>query len=483
MNSNSNNNNNNGILPGVSICSVCMNRNSHLLQSLSSWVTVKGVDEIIIVDWGSKTPVEQTISSFLKKDKRIRLFTIKNVSRWILTVSFNLAIRMARYSTILKLDADNIIDPNFLTYHVLQHSEFYAGNWRYARNENERHMNGVVYMNRNDFISVFGYNEMITSYGYDDCDLYNRLSKIATRKLINFDKISHIQHTNDERVESQKDNVSLDVEIEKNRLISEGIEWKGPFSQFEFYKIDENISEAKYICGLTLDPSVLKRYLDLAIQTRTWIYKQKKLYIEVKNGLGNRLRALASAYNIAKGSGRKLVIIWTTDEHCEAKFSELFVWSSLFDGAQIIEGDAKTTSKDSFKLYAFKESSKSPTEFNNSNSSSVEYSSNFMQYNYMSTSDKDKQIDHHTEKDLYIISACTLNNQYVSWQRDCEFLRKMELQPYIRGMIEDYANQNGISQCIGIHVRMGQDSKKYKFEDTTDYSQQSKKSITQWRTK
>ena len=42
------------------------------------------------------------------------------------------------------------------------------------------------------------------------------------------------------------------------------------------------------------------------------------------HGLGNRLRVLASAYNIAKNSGRDLVICWDKDEHLNADFYELF---------------------------------------------------------------------------------------------------------------------------------------------------------------
>ena len=36
-----------------------MNRNDNLKTSLESWLEVDGVDEIIIVDWSSDTPVHQ----------------------------------------------------------------------------------------------------------------------------------------------------------------------------------------------------------------------------------------------------------------------------------------------------------------------------------------------------------------------------------------------------------------------------------------
>ena len=62
------------------------------------------------------------------------------------------------------------------------------------------------------------------------------------------------------------------------------------------------------------------------MQNRKYMLRRAKLnlYIEPKNGLGNRLRALASAYVIAKNTNRKLIVVWLKDEHCEADFFDLF---------------------------------------------------------------------------------------------------------------------------------------------------------------
>lgn len=197
------------IQTGISICTVCMNRNHHLLQSLPTWLNTN-VDEIVIVDWGSQTLVQDTISEFLK-DNRIKLFRISNVKKWILSTSFNFSIRQASFNKILKLDVDNMITPDFFDFHQLKESEFYSGNWRFARDENERHTNGIVYMFKADFINIYGYNELLISYGYDDCDLYFRLSKLAIKLVIDYDKISHIQHTDEERTGMQDSKEKLDV--------------------------------------------------------------------------------------------------------------------------------------------------------------------------------------------------------------------------------------------------------------------------------
>ena len=49
-----------------------------------------------------------------------------------------------------------------------------------------------------------------------------------------------------------------------------------------------------------------------------------RLYIDAQHGLGNRLRAIASAAAIAGVTGRELIIVWQPDPHCECRWSDLF---------------------------------------------------------------------------------------------------------------------------------------------------------------
>ena len=59
------------------------------------------------------------------------------------------------------------------------------------------------------------------------------------------------------------------------------------------------------------------------------------LILHVENGLANRLRALVSASLLARRSGRQLVVVWPTDDHCHARFEDLFaVGSTLSSWSQ-----------------------------------------------------------------------------------------------------------------------------------------------------
>lgn len=54
-----------------------------------------------------------------------------------------------------------------------------------------------------------------------------------------------------------------------------------------------------------------------------WL-KRARLFIDAQHGLGNRLRAIASAAGIAEATERELVVVWQPDHHCEARFLDLF---------------------------------------------------------------------------------------------------------------------------------------------------------------
>ena len=52
--------------------------------------------------------------------------------------------------------------------------------------------------------------------------------------------------------------------------------------------------------------------------------RRARLFVDAQHGLGNRLRAIASAAAIAETTGHELVIVWQPDHHCAARFTDLF---------------------------------------------------------------------------------------------------------------------------------------------------------------
>lgn len=178
---------------GISVITAIKNRTEHLEQSLPTWLSNKQVDEVVVVDWSSDEPLCPLIDKY--QDGRIKLVEVKGQSKWNLAMAYNLAARFSSFDKILKTDADIELLPGFFDEHKLSEDSFYTGSWEKARNENETHLNGSVFIYRANFFKVNGYSEYISTYGWDDTDLYNRLERIGLKRMIfNFDNLRHIEH-------------------------------------------------------------------------------------------------------------------------------------------------------------------------------------------------------------------------------------------------------------------------------------------------
>lgn len=68
------------------------------------------------------------------------------------------------------------------------------------------------------------------------------------------------------------------------------------------------------------------------------------MILEPCAGLGNRLLAMASAYEVCRSLNRELVIVWKREAGCNAKASDLF----SFDGIKVIEISENGYRKDFF---------------------------------------------------------------------------------------------------------------------------------------
>ena len=187
--------------PGVSLVTCSMNRSENLVKALRSWLPHGKISELIIVDWGSDIPVSDTLRQEGIADPRIRLVRAPNETRWILSYAFNLGFRLAKFDKVLKVDADIVMSPDFFEKNTLIEKSFIAGNWREAE-QGQEHVNGFFYVHKSDLAEVGGFNEYITTYGWDDDDLYTRLGEFGVnRENVAPGTIQHLDHSDEERSE------------------------------------------------------------------------------------------------------------------------------------------------------------------------------------------------------------------------------------------------------------------------------------------
>jgi hypothetical protein len=185
---------------GVSVVTCAMNRTANLLRALPSWLAHPEISEVIIVDWGSSEPVYKTLQEKKITDPRVRVVEVSGVARWVLSYAFNIGFRLANFEKILKVDADIVLSSDFFKLNGLpQDNEFIAGNWRNAK-EGQGFVNGFFFSPKRALAEVGGFNEFITTYGWDDDDLYERLeARGQKRKDVAPDTVTHLDHTDEER--------------------------------------------------------------------------------------------------------------------------------------------------------------------------------------------------------------------------------------------------------------------------------------------
>jgi len=183
---------------GISIYCPCGNREGNLKYAIDSWLKCDYVDEIVIVDWNSNPPVSIN-------HPKIVLVRAQGVEWKNSAHALNLGARFTRYDKICKFDVDYIVSRDFFNHHELSESTFFAGNFKQARDMNERHIHGFLYTYRKDFFEMNGFTERVETYGWEDTDMYHRLTKNKLRRIdVDLDKIYHLKHSDLKRVINAK---------------------------------------------------------------------------------------------------------------------------------------------------------------------------------------------------------------------------------------------------------------------------------------
>lgn len=184
---------------GISLVTCAMNRTDNLIKSLTSWLQLEEISEIIIVDWNSDEPVLPNLNDAGLTDPRIRIVRVDHEPRWILSYAFNIGFRFARYNKILKADADIVLREDFFERNQLSGSNFISGFWEHA-SEGQEHINGFFYADTIHLGVIKGFNEFITTYGWDDDDIYERLSELGlNRQSVGPGTIHHLDHEDAQR--------------------------------------------------------------------------------------------------------------------------------------------------------------------------------------------------------------------------------------------------------------------------------------------
>ena len=186
---------------GAGIVTAVRDREANLLEALSSWLSVEGLEEIAIVDWSSRRPIADAVSEAGLRDGRLRILRVEAEPRWVLSHAFNLSFRLSRARLICKVDADVVLTADALIRNRPAPGRFVAGDYRKVSDASQHHLNGTFLAHRGDLARVGGVNEFLTAYGYDDTDLYERLLRLGgDRVTLDHATARHLAHDDASRV-------------------------------------------------------------------------------------------------------------------------------------------------------------------------------------------------------------------------------------------------------------------------------------------
>lgn len=214
----------------VSLATGCMNRIDGLRWALSSWLALSELDEIVIVDWSSGRPIHEELRDV--DDSRLRFIRVEGQAYWCAAKCHNVEVSASTGDALLRIDSDIRVKPTFFgAHHSLRRDHiFWNPWWRLAQGDEELHLAGTIYTRRKNFLLVGGYNERLTSYGYEDDDLYQRMiAARCKRGFLRREDLEHLPHADQTRMSAIAPEFRVDgvptSGIELNRQIAQAQPW------------------------------------------------------------------------------------------------------------------------------------------------------------------------------------------------------------------------------------------------------------------
>jgi hypothetical protein len=206
-----------GIVTGV------MNRLIYLSQSLPTWVKLKEIDKIVIVDWNSEEDIIPLINSI--NDSRVYVARIPNQQYWDPGRVFNIGTRFSDTDFVFITGCDIKINyPCFDSIKPLPSKEFYirSDKWKGAPHK-LRGLYGTCIFQKKMWMETGGYIEEKKSYGLEDSNFFTRAQEFGYTqiKCLTANQITHISHGYDIRQKYYKekyDNIQDAVRLSEQQL-------------------------------------------------------------------------------------------------------------------------------------------------------------------------------------------------------------------------------------------------------------------------
>lgn len=194
----------------ISFFTVCMNRLHHLKQTLPKNIEdnlAYGNVEFVVLNYNSKDGLDKWIKKEMYlfiESGILNYFSTNEPQHFHASHSRNIAALCTKGEIICNLDADNFTGKNFAEYINKYFSEneniFLTTDKFNAKSD----CFGRICVKKNDFLKINGYYEEMSTYGFQDEDLKNRLELIPLKKEIikNQFFLNSLNHNDRERLKN-----------------------------------------------------------------------------------------------------------------------------------------------------------------------------------------------------------------------------------------------------------------------------------------
>jgi glycosyltransferase involved in cell wall biosynthesis len=203
-----------------SIVTTCKGRLHHLKQTVPCMLQAGSSHNIVIVDYGDP---DGCAKHFENSCSRIQCVSVlDNTQVFSPSRARNIGAQCLLSDIIAFVDGDVFLSPGWLD------------DWaRFIENDEcdlmipdgtyeERHeIQGTCIIRRSVYMTLRGYDEQLTDWGFQDCDLYNRaVERGARRKFYNHESVRAIHNDWEERTQFYADR-RVDYTGARNHLISD----------------------------------------------------------------------------------------------------------------------------------------------------------------------------------------------------------------------------------------------------------------------
>jgi hypothetical protein len=178
----------------VAVTTGVMDRTEYLLRALPTWLALEGVDRVCVVDWGSDPPLRGELEERFG-DPRLVVARVE-ARTWHHSRCHNLELGLVlSHDLVLRLDSDVLVRPDLLSRRDRPPGFFWTVDWRKVpAGDDLRNVAGTLLAAPEDVFRAGGYCERLDGYGSEDDELYDRMSRIATRLDLDLECLEHLPH-------------------------------------------------------------------------------------------------------------------------------------------------------------------------------------------------------------------------------------------------------------------------------------------------